>query len=159
MKGAIVCILLFFSISIFAQVDPVDQSGLAIGGYDVVAYQKMQKAVKGSSSFKSMHEGVTYLFSSTENQQLFVANPAQFVPAYGGYCALAVSYGKKISVDPETFKVVDGRLFLFFHGKSGGRIVNSRDAWNKNEERLLKKADDLWPDVKKKTYKSTDTLN
>lgn len=150
---------LLLSLSTNAQVDPIDANGIAIGGYDVVSYQTTGKAEKGNAQFTATYADTKYLFTSKENQKLFESQPAKYLPQYDGYCALAVSYGKKISIDPETFKVANGKLYLFFHGKSGGRNVNSLDTWNKNEDRLLKKANDLWPDVKKKKYKPGDKLD
>jgi hypothetical protein len=76
------------------------------------------------------------------------------IPQYNGYCALAVSYEKKVSIDPETFKVSNDKLYLFYHGKTSRGKVNSIETWNKSEDRLLKKAEALWPEVKKVKYKS-----
>jgi YHS domain-containing protein len=151
----------FFSLTalvVVAQVDPVDKNGLALGGYDVVAYFKEGVAKKGLEQFAVKHEGATYQFTSSENQKTFSASPAKFLPQYDGYCALAVSYGKKISIDPQTFKVAGDKLYLFYHGKTSTGKINSLEAWNKNEDKLLKKANINWPDVKKLKYKSGDVL-
>lgn len=155
---AISFLLLFISSTIFSQIDPVDKAGVAIGGYDVVAYFNAGKATPGTPQFATQFKGTTYHFSNKENQTLFETTPEKYLPQYEGFCALAVSYGKKISVDPKTFKVIDGKLYLFFNGKTSIRHVNSLDTWNKNEPKLLKKADELWPDVKKKVYKSESAL-
>jgi YHS domain-containing protein len=141
-----------------SQVDPVDKDGLAIGGYDVVAYFETGKAEKGNAKFQSVYEGVTYYFTSAERQKLFDANPAKYVPQYNGYCALAVSYGKKVSIDPETFKVMNDKLYLFYNGKTSRGKINSLDTWNKSEDRLLKKANTLWPEVKNLKYKAGSGL-
>jgi YHS domain-containing protein len=141
-----------------AQVDPVDRNGIAIGGYDVAAYFESGMALKGNRQFAKQFNGVTYLFKSKENLQLFEANPLKYLPQYDGYCALAVSYGKKISIDPETFKLIDGKLYLFYKGRTSNGTYNSLETWNKSEPRLLKKADLAWPDVKKKKYHPEDTL-
>jgi YHS domain-containing protein len=143
---------------LYAQVDPVGKNGVAIGGYDVVSYFTTNNAVKGNAQYKASYNGITYYFANAQNQQAFESNPNKYLPQYDGFCALAVSYGKKISVDPQTFKVKDDKLYLFFHGKTTRGSVNSLEAWNKDEARLLKKADGLWPDVKKKKYKPEDTL-
>ena len=68
------------------------------------------------------------------NQKLFEATPEKYLPQYEGYCALAVSYGKKISIDPQTFKITDGKLYLFFHGKTGIRdaYVSDRSEFIEN---------------------------
>jgi YHS domain-containing protein len=155
---SILLTLFLFAFASYAQVDPVDKNGVALGGYDVVSYFVSGKASKGSKQNASLFNGVTYFFSSTENQKLFKATPLKYLPEYEGYCALAVSYGKKISVDPETFKVSNEKLYLFYHGHSGGKKINSLDTWNKNEPRLLKKADQLWPEVKKRKYRPGEAL-
>ena len=146
------------ALHVVAQVDPVDKKGVAIGGYDVVAYFLPGKAIKGIEGNASIFDGVTYLFSSVENKKVFEGNPEKYLPQYEGYCALAVSYGKKISIDPHTFKIVDDKLYLFYNGNASGRKVNSLETWNRNEPHLLKKADALWPDVKKRKYKNSDSL-
>lgn len=158
MKTIFNLFVLMLATTAYAQVDPVDKNGLAIGGYDVVAYFKEGVAKKGVEQFTTRHEGATYYFVSSDNQKAFMANPTQYLPQYDGYCALAVSYGKKISIDPQTFKVADNKLFLFYHGKTSNGKVNSLQTWNKNEEKLMKKANVNWPDVKKLKYKSGSTL-
>jgi YHS domain-containing protein len=153
--------LFLFTVSFligFAQVDPVDNNGIAIGGYDVVAYFGEGKAKKGTEKYSVQSGSKIYLFSSSENQKLFEENPIKYQPQYDGYCALAVSYGKKISVDPQTFKISEGKLYLFYNGKSSNGKVNSLETWNKNEERLLKKANTNWPEVKKLKYKPEETF-
>jgi YHS domain-containing protein len=154
MKWSAIIFFLTVSTWAIAQIDPIDKSGLAIGGYDVVAYFESGKPEMGNSNFKSIYEGATYYFVSAERKKLFEANPAKYLPQYNGYCALAVSYGKKVSIDPETFKVSDNKLYLFYHGKTSRGRVNSIETWNKSEDRLLKKAEALWPEVKKVKYKS-----
>lgn len=152
MKIAIIGFVLLNTSLIFGQVDPVNSTGIAIGGYDVVSYFTTGKAVKGKDNIKSTTKSGTYYFSTASNKKLFDSNPSFYLPQYDGYCALAVSYGKKISIDPETFKIINDKLYLFYHSKSIIREVNSLETWNKNETKLLKKADQLWPDVKKKEY-------
>jgi YHS domain-containing protein len=151
--------LFFFAIAVsaVAQVDPVDAKGLAIGGYDVVAYFDGSPK-KGRDQFATKYQDATYLFATADNQKAFLASPDKYLPQYDGYCALAVSYGKKISVDPLTFKVADEKLYLFYNGKTSNGKVNSLQTWNKNEEKLLKKANVNWPDVKKLKYKPGSTL-
>jgi len=105
-------ILISLPFSTVAQVDPIDANGIAIGGYDPVSYFTTGMPTKGSSTYASKQGGVSYLFSSKDNQKRFEANPKQYTPQYDGYCALAVSYGKKISIDPETFKIINGKLYL-----------------------------------------------
>lgn len=142
----------------FSQTDPVNREGIAIGGYDVVSYFQAGAAIKGDQKYPQQFNNVTYYFSSRENQKTFEAAPQNYLPQYEGYCALAVSYGKKISIDPQTFKLTDGKLYLFYNGSTSKGKINSLETWNKNEVKLLKKADLLWPDVKKSKYKSEETF-
>src|SRR5882672_2704822 len=90
--------------------------GIAISGYDPVAYFKQGKAVKGKKEFAIYAEGVTYYLSSAENKEEFKKNSSKYEPQYGGWCAYAMgSDGTKVDVDPETFKIIDGKLFLFYN--------------------------------------------
>lgn len=152
MKLNLLTLLFLLSLTATAQVDPVNKDGLAIGGYDVVAYFKDNKPVKGNREIKAVHNNITYYFSSAENKKAFLDAPEKYLPQYDGHCALSVSYGKKLSIDPLTFKVTNEKLYLFFNGETSTGKVNSLDTWNKNEERLLKKADSIWPEVKKLKY-------
>jgi YHS domain-containing protein len=159
MKKHITLSLLCLSVlSLCAQINPVDKNGIAIGGYDIVTYFDGTKPAKGNEAYTSKYESATYYFASPENQKLFTDNPKKYIPQYDGYCALAVSYGKKISIDPLTYKIKEGKLYLFFNGKTSHGRLNSLDTWNKNEEKLLKKADINWPDVKKAKYKPEESL-
>lgn len=117
------------------------ENGLAIQGYDPVAYFTQNKAVKGSGAYSYSYKNVTYRFSSAANRDLFEKSPEKYEPAYGGWCAYAMgATGEKVEVDPETFKIKDGKLFLFYHSF----INNTLTKWNKDEENLHKKADASW---------------
>ena len=87
-------------------------SGFAIRGADPVAYFTESQAVKGNAEFEHKWNGATWRFSSQENLDLFAANPEQYAPQYGGYCAKAVSEGNLASIDPESWKIVDEKLYL-----------------------------------------------
>ncbi len=95
-------------------VDAVNKDGksVAIKGYDAVAYFRQGAPVKGSPAFKQQWMGATWLFSSAEIRDLFAADPDKYAPRYGGYCAYAVSEGHTASIDPEAWKIVDGKLYL-----------------------------------------------
>lgn len=122
------------------------EDGLAIQGYDPVAYFAQHKAVRGKKEFAYNQEGVIYHFSSASNKARFVKNPAGYEPQYGGWCAYAMGEtGEKVSVDPETFKIVDGKLYLFYNSL----FNNTLPKWNKAEAGLKTKADKNW----RATYK------
>jgi YHS domain-containing protein len=87
-------------------------SGLAIRGTDPVAYFTVGKALAGSSDYEYQWNGATWRFSSQENMELFVANPEQYAPQYGGYCAKGISEGNLVSIDPDAWRIVDGKLYL-----------------------------------------------
>jgi len=118
----------------------VDDHNVAVGGYDVVTYFTMNKATKGEVKYQAIHEGATFYFSSKENLKSFQQNPSKYAPQYGGYCAYAVANGGKYPINPETFKIVEGRLFLFYNQDG----TNTLTLWNKDEAKLLKAADASW---------------
>jgi len=88
--------------------------GIGVKGYDPVAYFTGNQAVKGSKDQAVVYEGITYYFSSAANRDAFKKDPARYEPQYGGWCAYAMgATGEKVEVDPETFKIIDGKLYLF----------------------------------------------
>ncbi|MHA4844793.1 YHS domain-containing (seleno)protein [Flavitalea antarctica] len=116
-------------------------NAIAIQGYDPVAYFIQGKAVEGKRTYSVLHEGITYQFSSQQNKEAFMAQPAKYEPQYGGWCAYAMgATGEKVDVDPETFKVVNGKLFLFYNKF----FNNTLKSWNKDEKNLHSKADVNW---------------
>lgn len=122
----------------------LDSSGLAIQGYDPVSYHTKGPS-KGKMEYAVTHEGVTYLFSSLENRELFRKNPAPYIPAYGGWCAWAMLAGDKVEVDPETFKVVEGRTLLFYNSFFTNTLTEWNDrAKSENEEKLVQEAQSHW---------------
>ena len=117
------------------------EKGVAIQGYDPVAYFTQNKAVKGKSSIASTYEGVTYNFSSQTNKALFEKAPLSYEPQYGGWCSYSMgASGEKVEIDPETFKITDGKLNLFYNAF----FNNTLKTWNKDEAGLKKKADVNW---------------
>lgn len=119
------------------------KNSLAIQGYDPVAYFTAGKAIEGSEKITIKNKGVTYRFSSESNKALFKTDPKKYEPQYGGYCAYAMAEGDKVRVDPETFKVIDGKLFLFYNF----RFTNTLNSWNKDEGNLLPKAGKEWSKI------------
>jgi len=89
-----------------------DGPRLAISGHDPVAYFTQGRPVAGSPAHAVEHEGAVYHFASAANRDAFVADPARYAPQYGGYCAFGAAMGRKFEVDPNAWRIVDGRLFL-----------------------------------------------
>lgn len=117
------------------------ENRVAIQGYDPVAYFTLNKAVKGKKEIASEAEGIIYYFSSVANRDLFVKNYKAYEPQYGGWCAYAMGFsGEKVEIDPETFKILDGKLYLFYHSWTN----NTLPKWNKDEKNLKGKADKNW---------------
>lgn len=114
-----------------------------ISGYDPVAYFTDGKPMRGSGYHVTVHEGVTYAFTSEEHRKMFEANPGKYLPAYGSYCAYGVAVGKKFVADPEVWKIVDGKLYLNLD-------KNIQSKWNKDIPGYIKKADRNWSEIKEK---------
>ncbi len=115
--------------------------GIAIQGYDPVAYFTVNKAVKGKKELAASFEGATYYFSNPANKELFLKTPKKYEPEYGGWCSYAMgATGEKVEIDPETFKVVNGKLNLFYNAF----FNNTLPKWNKDEVNLKNKADKNW---------------
>ena len=119
------------------------KDGLAINGYDVVSYFQGAPE-KGKKNINASHASITFYFSSEKNKQQFLENPDQYVPAYGGWCAYAMGVnGEKVKIDPETFKIIDDRLFLFYNFWGN----NTLKSWNEDESALKMKADNYWEQI------------
>jgi YHS domain-containing protein len=116
------------------------EDGVAIKGVDPVAYFTESAPVQGSDQFAYDWQGVTWHFSSAENRDKFAANPEEFAPQYGGYCAYAVSQGGTAPIDPDAWKIVDGKLYL-----NVNKSIQQR--WEKDIPGYINLADANWPDV------------
>ena len=116
------------------------EKGLAVQGYDVVAYFS-GKPVKGNAYLAAVYQGVRYHFANEANKETFKKNAAKYEPQYGGWCAYAMgANGEKVEIDPETFKIVNGKLYLFYNK----RFNNTLKTWNRDEQSLKAKADANW---------------
>ena len=116
-------------------------NGVAVKGYDAVAYFTQNKAVKGKSEFAVIHQGIKYLFATNTNKEEFKNNPTKYEPQYGEWCAFAMGdTGEKVDFDPDTFKILNGKLYLFYNRFFNNTLLK----WNKNETNLKAKADVNW---------------
>ncbi|MEM6380927.1 MAG: YHS domain-containing (seleno)protein, partial [Bacteroidota bacterium] len=123
------------------------KKGVVAKGYDVVAYFN-NEAKQGTKEHSTEYDGVKFYFSSKENLASFQKNPTQYVPQYGGFCAYAMGVkGSKVSVNPETFEIRDGKLYLFYNRGS----TNTLNLWTKQgAEELQAKADQNWKKITNK---------
>ena len=116
--------------------------GVAIQGYDVVAYFTQKKAVKGKKQFAKKWKGATWYFSSAKNKTLFTKQPKRYTPQFGGYCAWAVSRGYTAATDPQAWDIVKGKLYLNYNTWIQRRWKRARKSnivkGHKNWPRLLK---------------------
>tara|TARA_R110001592_G_scaffold293882_4_gene563616 strand:+ start:1120 stop:1563 length:444 start_codon:yes stop_codon:yes gene_type:complete len=145
MKYLITLILLISSTTFLAQ-NYNTKNGFVAEGYDVVSYFN-QKAEKGTKEFTTEFDGVKFRFSSKENLAKFKENPKKYIPQYGGFCAYAIGLkGEKVAINPKTFEIRDGKLYLFYN--SWG--TNTLELWQKEgAEKLQKQADKNWMTIKK----------
>jgi len=130
----------------------LDDDGLALQGYSPVSYFDKKTAEKGNPEFAVTHQGITYHLTDTAQVEKFNADPDKYEPAHGGWCSLAMcgKAGNRVSANPESFKIVDDKLLLFFHGQYQGRIVDGLDNWNKSrskEEVRVRRADSNWKKI------------
>ncbi len=121
-------------------------TGVAIDGTDPVAYFTESRAVEGAKQFSTEWNGATWRFASAANLAAFTADPEKFAPQYGGYCAWAVSQGYTADIDPQAWKIVDGKLYLNY----------SKDVqrnWEGDVAGHIKMADANWPGIRGKLAK------
>ena len=118
------------------------ENSIALKGFDVVAYFQQEQAIPGNPNFNYQWGNVNWQFSTAENRDLFVQNPEKYVPQYGGFCAWAVSQGYTAPIDPNAWKIVDGKLYL----NANPRI---QKRWAKDIPGNITKADKNWPGLAK----------
>lgn len=147
MKKVIALALLLWGFPVFPQtaktLQNLDKSGVAIQGYDPVAFFTQNKPVKGNAQFQSNYRSATYYFASAEDKAAFDAAPAKYEPQFGGFCAYGVSKEKLVPIDVQAFQIVNGRLLLQYD-------LDVKDKFNKDQSANLQKADQNWPGLVEK---------
>ena len=113
-------------------------SNVGAGGYDVVAYHTEGSAMRGTGWHVATYDSTTYLFSTKKNRKIFLKNPEQYLPEYGGFCAYGLAVGKKFYADPTVWKIVDGKLYLNLDSKIQKKFESNLTA-------NIEKADTNWP--------------
>jgi YHS domain-containing protein len=119
-----------------------ESNGVAIKGYDAVAFFKDSKPVRGKDDLRFDYKGSTFVFANADNRAAFAANPEKYAPQYGGYCAFGTAHGYKADIDPATFSVIDGRLYLNYN-------TQVQREWAADRARFIRQADERWPTVTK----------
>jgi YHS domain-containing protein len=115
--------------------------GIAIKGYDPVAFYTAGKPIKGSATYELTWKDATWRFSSADNRERFKADPEKYAPQYGGYCAWAISQGTTAGVDPKNaWNIIDDKLYLNYN-------TEIKEKWEKDIPGNIQKADVNWPDV------------
>jgi YHS domain-containing protein len=151
----IFCILLFYSF-VYNQQDDTDighfnttSQKLVGDGYDLVSYFSENKPVKGKSSISSQYQGLLFYFSSQENKDLFISDPTRYLPKYGGWCAYTIGdYAKKVDVDPLSYTIENGELYLFYKSY----FNDTKEKWIKNHDVLKQSAEENWQKIIHKTH-------
>ncbi|MEM7627237.1 MAG: YHS domain-containing (seleno)protein [Planctomycetota bacterium] len=117
-----------------------DKTGLALRGYDPVSYFTDAGPQKGDFQIAAAHEGANYWFASEENRKKFEADPAKYLPQYGGYCAYGVAIGRKFSADPEVYVIRDGKLYVNLN-------KSIAEVFGKDVEGHIDTAEENWPKI------------
>jgi len=140
--------VVLFAISAFAGnlVNVAHRTGIALDGYDPVAFFTDQKPTNGDPSFSATYKGATYLFASKDHQKKFTTEPEKYVPQFGGYCAYGASEGALFPVDINTWQVRNGKLYLNLN-------PTILEEFNKNFDLDVAKAEKNWPDLVAKNGK------
>lgn len=117
-----------------------NSDGLALQGFDAVAYFKENLPREGKPEFTTEYNGAKWQFVSAENRDAFVKEPAKYAPQYGGYCAWAVSHGYTADIDPQTGKVVDGKLYLNYN-------PDVAQKWQQDIPKYINDGDQNWKNL------------
>ncbi|MBL7858577.1 MAG: YHS domain protein [Cyclobacteriaceae bacterium] len=113
---------------------------VAMREWDPVSYFQ-NKPARGNSKFSFEHKAITYYFVNEANLEEFKKAPSKYEPAYGGWCAYTIALnGERVKINPTTYKIVDGKLYLFYSFNNDNRLLK----WNKDEAKLKASADRLW---------------
>jgi YHS domain-containing protein len=126
-----------------------DDKGIALQGFDAVAYFTDGQPKKGDPQFQTKLHGVTYYFASAEHLKNFKANPNAYLPQFGGFCAMGTAMNRKFEGDPNVWKIVDSKLFLNVNPDVGRR-------WSQDIPGNVARADDNWPQIKDKAPKELE---
>ncbi len=119
-----------------------DEKGIAIKGYDAVAYFTEGRATKGNPEFAYSWRDTQWYFANARHREMFAADPEQYAPQFGGHCANGLSVGKVVVADPEQWTIVDGKLYMKFNR-------SARDRWRQDKDTKIIKAEKNWAEIHK----------
>ncbi|HKE94651.1 MAG TPA: YHS domain-containing (seleno)protein [Povalibacter sp.] len=122
--------------------DFFEQDGVALRGYDPVAYFTDNKPEKGLAKYAYEYKGSKFLFASAKNEQAFATNPEKYAPQFGGFCAFGTANGVKATTQPDAFSVVDGKLYL-------NHDTNVQKRWKEDVDGNISLGEKNWPEVSK----------
>ena len=162
-KSILLSVLLSVCLSALASAQPnhpwiqQNDQGVGLDGYSPVSYFQRDKAEKGLPDFAAMYQGVRYHLTDAEQLALFQADPQSYLPAHGGWCSLMLSgSGNLTPANPQSFKIIDDQLLLFWSGDYKGQAISGLSNWHsktdgkaKKETKRLGKANKAWEKVQK----------
>ncbi len=146
MKSLFSAFLLLMVLSTVAsakELQNLDHNGVAIQGYDPVAFFTDNRPVKGNAQFQSEYSGAKYYFASSEHKATFDKEPAKYEPQFGGYCAYGVGHSTRAPIKIEAWQIVNGRLLMQYD-------LDIKNKFNQDQQGMLKKADENWPGLVEK---------
>ncbi len=141
-KQILILFVVLLSATTFAQAPQKEKhvntkNGLAIQGYDPVAYFQKNQATKGNKEITANYQDAVYYFSSKENRETFLQDPSHYVPQYGGFCAYGMSEGYEAPIQPEAFTIVNDKLYLNYN-------LKVKETWYKEKENRIERANKNW---------------
>jgi len=139
---AIVAAVLCTCVPVYAGNANVDSNGVAIQGYDPVAYFTEGRPIKGYPEYVARWDEATWMFATAESRDVFEANPKKYAPQYGGFCAYAVSHGSKADIAPFAFSILNEKLYLNYSAEV-------KALWETDTSRYIKTADQIWERMRK----------
>ncbi len=143
MFSAMVLVVFFAAKTIAQQPAIFSPKGIAIKGYDVVAFFTEHKPVMGFDSLQLQNNNAIWYFSTKQNLDSFKANPDKYIPQYGGYCAFGTAQGHKAPTMAETWTIDGDKLYFNYN-------LKVKELWDKDRPNLIKKADENWPSIQSK---------
>jgi hypothetical protein len=135
--GPAIALVTFCSAAVAGELMNAEPGGLAVKGYDVVAYFTAGAPTPGNPDIEHVWRDVRWRFSSVDNRAAFAAEPNRYAPRYGGFCAGGIALGQTSQIDPEAFVIVDGKLYLNFDKATATEL-------KENPDKIIESADLEW---------------